>query len=39
MQDDMPRIRVDKAVQYNKELKKLGKKYKSIDKDTDPLSS
>jgi mRNA-degrading endonuclease RelE of RelBE toxin-antitoxin system len=37
MQDDMSIVRVDKSAEYNKDLKKLGKKYKSIDKDIEPL--
>jgi mRNA-degrading endonuclease RelE of RelBE toxin-antitoxin system len=37
MQYDMPIVRVDKAAQYNKELKKLSKKYYSIEEDIEPL--
>lgn len=37
MQDNMPIVRVDKAAQYKKELKKLGKKYYSIEEDIEPL--
>lgn len=37
MQDNIPIVRVDKAAQYKKELKKLGKKYYSIEEDIEPL--
>jgi mRNA-degrading endonuclease RelE of RelBE toxin-antitoxin system len=37
MQDNIPIVRVDKADQYKKELKKLGKKYYSIEEDIEPL--
>jgi mRNA-degrading endonuclease RelE of RelBE toxin-antitoxin system len=37
MQDNTPIVKVEKATQYKKDLKKIQKKYKSIEKDLEDL--
>ncbi len=37
MQDNTPIVKVEKATQYKKELKKIGKKYRSIEQDIKDL--
>jgi mRNA-degrading endonuclease RelE of RelBE toxin-antitoxin system len=37
MQDNLPSVRIDTTIQYEKELKKLRKKYRSIENDTETL--
>jgi mRNA-degrading endonuclease RelE of RelBE toxin-antitoxin system len=37
MQDKIPLIKIYESISYKKELKKLNKKYRSIDKDIKPL--
>jgi mRNA-degrading endonuclease RelE of RelBE toxin-antitoxin system len=38
MQDNLPPVRIGTTIQYEKELKKLRKKYRSIEGDTQPLT-
>jgi mRNA-degrading endonuclease RelE of RelBE toxin-antitoxin system len=38
MQDNTPIVKVEKATQYKKDLKKIQKKYKSIEKDLEDLT-
>jgi mRNA-degrading endonuclease RelE of RelBE toxin-antitoxin system len=38
MQDNLPPVRIGTTIQYEKELKKLCKKYRSIEGDTQPLT-
>jgi mRNA-degrading endonuclease RelE of RelBE toxin-antitoxin system len=38
MQDNLPPVRIGTTIQYEKELKNLRKKYRSIECDTNPLT-
>ena len=37
MQDKIPPVKIYESISYKKELKKLNKRYRSIDKDIKPL--
>ncbi len=37
MQDNLPPVRIDTTIQYEKEIKRLRKKYRSIENDTETL--